>query len=212
MSAPATPLRRTDLQQGRSRVARDGFSLASGGLIAIGGPPLGGKSLLAARLAECIPGAVRLEATDDLSHTEPYWPSDPTSGRRSRDPTAALLARTRQLFRTRRGAGRPTVLVVTRFGSGSERRRAKVAARLADVPFLFVEAQSRDELALRRIPGAFLSADQLAERVARYAEAKRRYCAIDRMEALILPAVRLRGVQSRLDRAVERVLAAWSSR
>lgn len=212
MAAPA-PLRRIDLQRpAASRVARDGAALPGGGLIAIGGPPLGGKSVLAARLAECIPDAIRLEAVDDLSRSEPYWPAEPGSSRRSRDPTAALLARARQLCRTRRAGRHPTVLVVTRFGSGSERRRAMVAARLADVRFLFVEAQSRDEYALRRIPSGFLSADQLAERLERYAEAKRRYCPIDRKEALILPAIRLRGVQSRLDKALERVLATWSAR
>ncbi len=183
--------------------------IASGGLIAIGGPPLGGKSVLAARLAECIPHSVRLEATDDLSRAQPFLARGGVR-RAVRDATADLLQDARRLWRERTPGTAPTILIVTRFATVSERRRAKVAARLAGVRFLFVEARSRDDRALRRIPSAFVTQSELTKRLARYEKATIEYQPIERAEALILPALRLQRVQSQLDAAVDRVLGAWS--
>ncbi len=182
---------------------------AVGGLIAVGGPPLGGKSVLAARLAECLPNAIRLEAIDDLSRDQPYWIPDATHRRVARDCTGALLLYAKQLWRSAPSSRPPILLVVTRFGTAAERRRAKVAARLGDMPFLFVEARSRDERALRQIPRAFLGPEELEARLTRYRRSSRAYRPIGRLEELILPALRLRRVHSQLDDAVDRVLTAW---
>lgn len=189
--------------------ARSTVSVATGGLIAIGGPPLGGKSVLAARLAECIPFSVRLEAMDDLSHARPFLVRG-GARREVRDPTAELLQDARRIWREREPGTAPTILLVTRFATAAERRRAKVSARLAGMRFLFVEARSRDDRALRRIPSAFVTRQELAARLARYEKARNEYRPIARAEALILPALQLQRVQSQLDAARDRVLGAWS--
>ncbi len=192
----------------RSRV-RGASPLAAGGLIAIGGQPLGGKSVLAARLAECIPFCVRLEAIDDLSRARPFL-SRRGSRRIVRDTTADLLQDARRLWRERSPGAAPTILLVTRFATAAERRRAKVAARLAGMRFLFVEARSRDDRALRRLPSAFVTRAELEKRLARYEKARAEYRAIERAESLILPSLCLQRVQSELDAAVDQVLGAWS--
>ena len=148
-----------EVRRGSLRV-RGVSPVATGGLIAIGGPPLGGKSVLAARLAECIPHSVRLEAIDDLSRAQPFLARGGIR-RAVRDATADLLQDARRLWRERAPGTAPTILIVTRFATAAERRRAKVAARLAGVRFLFVEARSRDDRALRRVPSAFVTRSEL---------------------------------------------------
>lgn len=206
-AAAAMPLPRSP-GGARSR-ARGAFPLPTGGLIAIGGPPLGGKSVLAARLAECIPFCIRLEAIDDLSHARPFL-SRGGSRRVVRDTTADLLQDARRLWRERSPGSAPTILIVTRFATAAERRRAKVAARLAGMRFLFVEARSRDDRALRRLPSAFVTRAELAKRLTRYEKACADYRAIERAESLILPSLCLQRVQSQLDAAVDHVLSTWS--
>jgi hypothetical protein len=207
--AAAAPLPRSQRGGTGSLRLRGATPIATGGLIAIGGPPLGGKSVLAARLAECIPHCIRLEAIDDLSRAQPFL-SRGGSRRVVRDPTADLLQDARRLLRQRTPGPARTILIVTRFATAAERRRAKVAARLAGVRFLFVEARSRDARALRRIPSAFVTRVELTKRLARYQKAVREYRPIERAEALILPALRLQRVQSNFDAAVDEVLGAWS--
>jgi len=205
-SAPISAIR----APGRRRTpASHTRPLEMGGLIAIGGPPLGGKGLLAQRLAECLPHAVKLEAIDDLSRARPYWLPHGPGGRVLANPTAAMLQRARQLWRRRRAGYVPTILVATRFASAAERRSAKTAARLVGMRFLFVEARSRDERALRRIPMSFLSREDLLTRIERYEAALRSYRPLNRAEAALLPGLRIARAQARLEEAVDRVIAAW---
>ena len=208
-AAAAVPLPKPRRGGKGSLRLRSTSPIATGGLIAIGGPPLGGKSVLAARLAECIPHSVRLEAIDDLSRAQPFLARGGLR-RVVRDPTADLLQDARRIWREQAPGTAPTILIVTRFATAAERRRAKVAARLAGVRFLFVEARSHDDRALRRIPSAFVTRAELDKRLARYEKASREYRPIERAEALILPALRLQRVHSELDAAVDQVLGTWS--
>ena len=178
-------------------------------MIAIGGPPLGGKALLLARLAECLPQAVKLEAVDDLSRADPYWLPDGPGGRVVRNPTAAMLESAKQIRSERRAGRASTILVSARFGTPALRRRAKSAARLTGMRFLFVEARSRDDRALRRLPAGFLSRAELETRLQRYETALRGYQPVSRVETVLLPALRLARVLSALEQAVDRVLALW---
>jgi hypothetical protein len=75
--------------------------------------------------------------------------------------------------------------------------------------FLFVEARSRDERALQRIPMDFLSTRELEARLGRYERALRRYQPVSRVETVLLPGVRLTRVVSNLEQAVGRVLGLW---
>ena len=178
-------------------------------MIAIGGPPLGGKSVVAARLAECLPRAVKIEAIDDLSRADPYWQPEGTARRSVRRPDAAMLRRARQVWERRRPGAAPTVLVVARFATRAERRRAKSAARSAGMRFLFVEARSRDDRALRRLPMEYLSREELKLRLERYRVALGAYQPVSRVETVLLPGLRLARVLSNLERAVDRVLGLW---
>jgi hypothetical protein len=178
-------------------------------MIAIGGPPLGGKSVLAARLAECLPRAIKLEAIDDLSRGDPTWQPEGPGRRTLRRPGPAMVARAAQIWESRRPGAAPTLLVVARFATTSERRRAKAAARSAGMRFLFVEARSRDERALRRLPREYLSREELAVRLERYRVALREYQPLSRVETVLLPGLRLARVLSSLERAVDRVLGLW---
>jgi len=180
----------------------------TGGLIALGGPPLGGKALLCARLVECLPRAVRLEAIDNLSRNAPYWQPAGSRGRTVSNPTAAMLTEATRIWSAQQRKP-PVVVLVARFGTATERRRVRSVARRNGMRFLFVEARSRDNQALRRIPSGVLSAAELQERLRRYDAAVQAYRPVERSEALDLAALRLTGVLSRLDQHVDRVLQRW---
>jgi len=192
---------------GRPAIAR----FISGGMIALGGPPLGGKSLLAARLAECLPRSIRMESIDDLSRSAPYWQPAGPRGRSVANPTSTMLAHAVRLWRDRRAGEAPVILLVARFATAAERRRARAVARESGMRFLFVEALSRDERALRRIPMSFLSPDDLQERLRRFETALQGYQPVSVAESVVLPALRLTRVQSRFDEQVDRVLDRWHS-
>lgn len=213
MAEPRSPLRRRVLASPRipawlgGRAARPVAD--AGGMIAIGGPPLAGKSLVAARLAEAIPGAMRLEAVDDLSGRDPHWQPAGPGTRRVHNPTRALLGRAQEIWEARDPSSAPVLLISSRFGSPGERRRLARAARAFGMRFLFVEARSRHVRALRRIPVHRLSESEMQERFRRYQEALSRYQPVSSLEARQLPAVRLARVHSGLEQAVARVLRAW---
>jgi hypothetical protein len=190
-------------------VTRRGTSASGGGLIAIGGPPLGGKSVLAAYLADSLPYAIKIETIDDLSRQRAYWLPEGPGGRLAFVGTGAILQRAKELWRLQRPGEAPVILAVARFGTSTERLRAKAAARAVGMRFLFVEARSRDERALRRIPMSFLSHDELRLRLARYEAALRSYVPVSGAEAALLPAVRLNRVQADLQAAVDRILRVW---
>jgi hypothetical protein len=177
-------------------------------MIAIGGPPLGGKSVIAARLADCLPSVMRLEAIDDLSRSRPYRLGDDFTSETS-STTARLLERADWIWKHRRADRPPLLLLVTRFASATERRRAKLRALIAGMPFLFVEARSSDRDALLRIPMQVLSRRQIELRLARYDAALSTYAPVARREEIALPALRLQRVLADLDAAVERVVEAW---
>lgn len=179
------------------------------GIIAIGGPPLEGKALLCARLAEITPGCVRLEAIDDLRESRPFWLPEGRSGVRIPNPTGALLARSADLWNESADGRPPLFLIVSRFGTARERNRARTAAKLMGARFLFVEARSRNQRALRRIPVHLLSRAEEDARWRRYEQALARYQPVTASEAARLPAVRLARVLANLDHAVQRILRAW---
>jgi len=194
----------------RVRRAKPGSRpLEGGGLLAIGGPPLGGKSVLAAYLAECLPYAVKIEAIDDLTRSRAYWFPEGPGGRVTHVGTSAMLHRARQVWRARAPGAAPTILVVARFSTKAERALARTVARGAGMRFLFVEARSDDERALRHGPMSMLSAREVQARLQRYDAALRAYRPVDEGEAAWLPAVRLVRVQANPERAMKRVLDAW---
>ncbi len=214
VAASAAVAAQPPLPRPRASRARIGSPrpLLFGGMIAIGGPPLGGKSVLAARLAECLPNALRLEAIDDLARARPYQLAEHAHAAPLRVTSKVLLERAKQIWRNKRPGRPPTILVVTRFGSAAERRRAKLQAQLAGMPFLFVEVRSKEERALLRVPMSTLSPSEIDVRMRRYDAALAEYVPMSRAEALALPGLRLDRVLSRLDAAVGRVLAVWKAR
>lgn len=172
---------------------------SSGGLIAIGGPPLGGKAVLAAELVEWIPRAIKLEVTDDLR----VGGVDAGTG-------GPLLSRSREIYRTCAAGRRPTIVLVARFASPGRRRRAQTLARDLGACFLFVEARSSNELVREQVLTRIATAAEARQRVARYRSALKIYRPVNRAEEIILPALRLRSVRSDLSAAVARTLATWT--
>lgn len=183
-----------------------------GGLIAIGGPPCEGKSTLAARLADLLPDALRLEAIDNLSRRDQYWYPNGPQGSRIDRPETKLLAAARTHWDGRRLRTPPTLLVVARFGTPMARRRARQVATGALMPFLFVEARSGTKRALRRAARALQQPEVAVKRMERYERAKEIYVPVDRRQISQLPAVKLKGVLKDLEAAAERVVDEWLNR
>jgi hypothetical protein len=165
--------------------------------------------VLAARLVECLPYAMKLETADNLERDQEHLPTHKAKSRIVANPQRDLFARARELLDGGRPWSRPVVILSCRFATPASRRAAQTIARGAGVRFLFVEARSRDIRALRRIPMSFLSPDELKRRTARYEHACAEYQPLTREEMRLLPGLRLTKVLSELDRAVERVLVAW---
>jgi hypothetical protein len=170
-----------------------------GGWIAIGGPPFGGKSVLAAELIEWLPRAIKVERVDDLG----------TSGEGT-GSASALLAQAKEICEQSHPMRRPTIVIVARFGSPARRLRARSLAHRLAVPFLFVESRSTDARARERMFARVGSEREARTISARYRAAMRLYRPIGRGEQIALPAVCLRRVQSHLEAAVARTLSAWS--
>ena len=123
-----------------------------------------------------------------------------------------LLADARKIWLRADSALPPTIVVVARFASPARRRRARAAARGAGMRFLFVEAQSGRARARQRLLARALSESEARERFSRYRAALESYLPVHRGEQILLPALRLRKVQSELDEAVARVLETWAQR
>jgi predicted kinase len=199
-----------DARGSRVRRASPGTRpLEGGGLLVIGGPPLGGKSVLAAYLAECLPYAVKIEAIDDLARSHAYWFPEGPGRRVTHVGTSAMLRRARQVWRAGAPGAAPTIIVVARFATKAERALARTVARGAGMRFLFVEACSDEERALHRSPMSMLSVREVQARLARYDAALRAYRRVEEREADWLPAVCLARVLANPKRAMKRVLDAW---
>lgn len=174
----------------------------AGGLIALGGPPLGGKSVLAAELLGWLPRAEKLELPDELTR--------PRVG--ARLSAEALLAEATRIWRRTPSALAPTLLLVARFASPAQRRSVRAAARRAGMRFLFVESRSGEARVRQRLFARSMTEAEARERLLRYRAALASYQPLSPSEQLLLPALRLTRVQSDLDGAVSRVLAAWARR
>ncbi|WP_428264970.1 hypothetical protein [Haliangium sp.] len=191
-------------------------SLASrfrgGGLLLVGGPPFGGKSLLASRLAEVLPYAVKLEAVDNLARpTERWYPYGPTCDALTR-PASKMLSAAQSIWWEHGDDERPAIIVCARFESPGMRRRACGLARRMQAPFLFVEARSSNVRALRRLSRMILEPSEMERRIGNYERAIGRYQRVDGRERSALPCVLLGRVSTDLDAAVDKVLVAWATR
>jgi predicted kinase len=180
-----------------------------GGLILVSGPPFQGKSLLATRLVENLPNTFKLEAQDNLATTAECWFPEGPSGVRVEKPTAQLLAAARGIWNRREAPHLPVIVVTARFETKASRRRAAAMARSCGMPFLLVEARSRNIPTMRRIPTLTLPAAEVLARYQRLERALERYEPIDKTEAAALKCLCLKRVLSDLEAAVARVLLRW---
>jgi hypothetical protein len=147
---------------------------------------------------------VKLELPDDLLA--------PAGNGHAPATLATLLGRAKEIWRKSRPNQRPTILIVARFATPTRRRRVRAAARAEQMRFLFVEARSSEEAALRRLARPLLTRRELEARVRRYAAAQRSYRPLDAPERQFLPGVSLTRVQARLAAATQRVVEAWRPR
>lgn len=185
-----------------------GLALATaGGLIVVGGPPFHGKSILAARLAEVLPFAHKLEVVDNLATTSEYW--DPTGlmVRPYQKPLARMLKVTTDIW-TRRSPP-PVMIIAARAASPAVRQLARRTAASAGMQFLHVEAFGHSIRAFERLSSLMLPKDELMKRMHRYDVALRQYVRVTGEEERRLPSVRLRNVLSKCDAAARLVVERW---
>jgi Magnesium chelatase, subunit ChlI len=187
---------------------RRGLALATaGGLIVVGGPPFHGKSILAARLAEVLPFAHKLEAVDNLATTSEYW--DPTGlmVRPYQKPLARMLRMTTDIWARRSPS--PVIVIAARSASPAVRQLARRTAASAGMQFLHIEAFAHSIRAFERLSSLMLPKDELMKRMHRYEVAMRQYVRVTGEEEKRLPSVRLRNVLSNCDAAAQVVLRRW---
>jgi predicted ATPase with chaperone activity len=178
-----------------------------GGLIVVGGPPLHGKSILAARLADVLPFSHKLEAVDNLSAASEYWDPSGLLARRNPRPLTHLLKAAADVWA--RTSPAPVIIIAARVATQAERQLARRAAESAGVKFLHVEALSHNIRAFARLSSLMLAKDELLERMRRYERAVERYVKVNVEEEKRLPAVRLRNVLADLDAATSTTLERW---
>ena len=178
-----------------------------GGLIVVGGPPLHGKSILAARLADILPFSHKLEVVDNLSAANEYWDPSGRMARRGPKPLTHLLKTALKVWAETTPA--PIVIIAARAASQAERQLARRTAASAGAKFLHVEAFSHSIRAFARLSALMLPKDELLERLRRYEQAMERYVKVNADEEKALPAVRLRNVLADLDAASYTTLERW---
>lgn len=194
-----------------AKVRGVGLVAREGGLLVVGGPPLGGKSILASRLAECLPQSIKLDTIDNLAQEGELWYPDGPTGRAVTNPNREMLEVARRIWSRRQAPDSPVIIVSGRFATRAERATARATARSAGMRFLFVEARSNDIRALRRVSLLVLPAAELVKRFERYERIVRRYRPIDQAEAKEFPTLKLRQVLGDLESALIRVLKAWGA-
>lgn len=176
----------------------------------IGGPPFSGKGLLASRMVECLPYAVKLETIDNLSRPTERWYPSPAGDAITR-PASKMLTAAQSIWWEHLETPRPVIVLSARFESPALRRRAHALAQRLKARFLYVEARSRNVRALRRLSRMVLPAHAAERQIANYEKAVARYRKIEGAEAARLPCVRLHDVASDIDGAVSTVLEAWAA-
>jgi hypothetical protein len=187
-----------------------GLLAREGGLLVVGGPPLGGKSVLASRLAECLPQSIKLETIDNLAQEDELWYPDGPTGKAVASPNLEMLKVARRLWSRRRSES-PVIIVSGRFDTPAARSAARETARSAGMPFLFVEARSNDIRALRRISILALPTAEMVKRLDLYEKTVRGYLPVRSDEARAFRLLRLGRVLGNLDGALVRVLEAWGA-
>ncbi len=181
-----------------------------GGLIVVFGPPLGGKSLIAAGLADSLPRVIKLEAIDNLDQKSDYWPRGGVFGRTRSGPELRLLTAARGSWSRRPRSSPPTIIVSARFGSPRLRGAAIRAASKAGMRVLLVEALSSELRSLRRIPLSLLPPEEMDRRLETYRRAVGEYQPVGAGEARTRPCLRLRHVLADPDASVRRIVTEWS--
>ncbi len=188
---------------------RPGVQIPVGGLLVLGGPPLEGKGVLAARLTEWLPFAIKIETVDHLTHEDELWCRDGPTEPAVKDPLPGMLALARRIWDGRQPAEPPVIVLAARCATPGARSRAAATARAAGMKFLFVEVRSSQIRALRRITVAGLSSGQTVSRIELYEKILARYQPLSDAETRRFRSVRLKRALGNLEGALERVLRAW---
>jgi len=175
----------------------------------VGGPPIEGKGLVAARLAEWLPFGVKIETVDSLIQEDELWFRYGPAGAALPHPHREMLALARRIWQRRRPATPPVIVLCARFGTAAARSRAAATARAARMRFLFVEARSSQIRTLRRIPELARTAELVLSRVEIYERILRRYEPLTVDEMKDMNCVRLQNTLRNIEGAIARVLRAW---
>ena len=188
---------------------RPAVQIPVGGLLVVGGPPLEGKGVLAARLTESLPFAIKIETVDHLSHGDELWFRDGPTEPGIADPLRQMLALARSIWEERQPAEPPVIVLAARFATPAARSRAATMASNVGMKFLFVEVRSSQIRALRRIPVAGLASEQAVARIELYERILSRYKPLGDEETRLFRSVRLKRALGNLEGALQRVLRVW---
>ncbi len=192
------------------RRVRTQLPTPAGGLILVGGPPFHGKSVLAARLADILPFAHKLEVVDTLrSGAEEHWLPHGMEGPPQLRPLRAMLDAAVRAWK--RGTPHPIVVVAARAGTPAARRLAHRRAEAEGIKFLYVESKAHTIRAFQRLSALSLPKEELIRVMHRYEQALARYEPIDGLEMKTLPALRLNMVLTDVDGAARAVLSRWAT-
>lgn len=174
------------------------------GVIAIGGPPFGGRTVLAGLLADYLPRSLKLETVERLTREE-FYPEGPAKPAASRAQMALQTAVMDQLA----SGARFTLILSARFETPASRKKIQACAASAGVPFLHVEARSTNIRAIRRLLQITGSTDPEAQ-LERYQALCEKYRPVDADEARRLPSLSLPKVLQDPDAAAAQVIARWT--
>ena len=190
---------------------RPAIQISEGGLLVVGGPPLEGKGLVAARLAEWLPFGVKIESVDSLVQEEELWFRYGPAGPAVVDPHRQMLTLARRIWERRQRAKPPVIVLSARFSTPAARAKAAAVARSARMKFLFVEARSSQIRALRRIPPLETTAEGVVSRVELYEKILERYEPVTVEETKTMMCVRLKNTLGSMELAIHRVVTAWDA-
>ncbi len=175
-----------------------------GGLIAVGGLPFAGRTVLAAMIADRLPASIKLETVERLSR-QIFYPMGQHQPAAARPDSALLEAAARHLRVTR---PTPTIVLSARFETPAARQRVLACAQAEGARFLYIEARSANVRAIAHVY-RFLGLGDPRKQLALYDTACARYKPVSREEALDLPSVCLSAVLKDPDAACSKALKAW---
>jgi hypothetical protein len=181
----------------------------SGGLIVVCGPPFSGKSLIGARLAECIPNSVKLEAEDNLLRAGEVWYPDDRRRDPVRNPQKKMLEAAGEIWDRCPDKRAPFVIIIARFATPAARQRAYKLALSHNVSFFLIQASSTNLRSMRTMSQLLLPPRKAEKRVAQITKDQKKYRPLTKDEKRRFACLSLKGDLGILDNLFLDIVKTW---